>query len=715
MENLLIYFLKANGLIILFYLMYVVFLRKETFFVSNRWYLIVGLVLSLILPLITFTKTIWVDPIPIQESFEEITPIITTSDATPIQENLIDWSLIATTTYIVISILLVMRITFELVSFFNRIRKLNKKKESEYTLIYSNTTENPFSFFNYVVINPSLFSEIEIQHILTHESIHVKQKHSVDVLLGKLFCALFWVNPIVWLYRKAMLQNLEFIADNATFQQIENKYEYQKTLLKVVTHQHDLSITNQFYQSLIKKRIVMLHTNQSHKRNAWKYATILPLLTGFFFMFQIETVAQVKENSEVAAYAVEVDYSHIVTSKTTDAEIKEIENAFKDDENNLKISNVKRNKEGEILEIKLEFSSKKNSKTKNIKIVKGDKPIQPIKIFIKEDENDKKSVGFEEVSNLVTGKYISVDESIEVDSITSGGYTIDNMVKNGKKVKLIINGKLQPENEKIKIPLDQELDVLKELDEKELKSKYNINKKEGEVYYEFTTKKELNIKREVEKNNSGWGIGYHVESSEEKSTTNPKEKESFTYDVSYTKTEQGDLINNIKNNKNVDAKKALIIFNDKEITYEELVKVNTKEIASSSVMTATTFALKKYGEKAKNGVIIIETKEFFEKNNPVYKEYLNSKSNSEKPKPKIITIKNGDDVVVFDGDKIKFPGYPTQYLNQLKLEFQGKILEDNIDFFKNYELQKIKDIKIIEEESSPKEKKIIKKIIIETK
>lgn len=117
MENLLIYFLKANGLIILFYLMYVVFLRKETFFVSNRWYMIIGLILSLVLPLITFTKTIWVDPIPIQESFEEITPIITTTDATPIQENLIDWSLIATTTYIVISILLVMRITFELVFF----------------------------------------------------------------------------------------------------------------------------------------------------------------------------------------------------------------------------------------------------------------------------------------------------------------------------------------------------------------------------------------------------------------------------------------------------------------------------------------------------------------------------------------------------------------------------------------------------------------------
>jgi hypothetical protein len=125
--------------------------------------------------------------------------------------------------------------------------------------------------------------------------------------------------------------------------------------------------------------------------------------------------------------------------------------------------------------------------------------------------------------------------------------------------------------------------------------------------------------------------------------------------------------------------------------------------------------MKKYGEKGKNGVIFINTKAYDIENNPIIRENLISKNNSEKPKPKSIELKNGDVVVVFEGDRIKFPGYPTHYLNQLKLEFQGKILENNIDFFKNYELEKIKDIKIIEDESSPKEKKRIKKIIIETK
>ena len=95
--------------------------------------------------------------------------------------------------------------------------------------------------------------------------------------------------------------------------------------------------------------------------------------------------------------------------------------------------------------------------------------------------------------------------------------------------------------------------------------------------------------------------------------------------------------------------------------------------------------------------------------------YSNLKNNSEKQKPRTIELKSGDVVVILEGDRIKFPGYPTQYLNQLKLEFKGKILEDNIDFFKNYEFEKIKDLIIIEDEMSPKEKKRIKKIIIETK
>ena len=592
MENLLIYFVKVNGLIILFYLMYVVFLRKETFFTSNRWYFLTGLLLSLVLPLITFTKTIWVEPTPIPEFYEESIPITFNAIETPIQEAPLDWSLILMSVYFLISILIIMKIGMELVSFFRRIQNQNKQKESDYTLVDSNAAENPFSFFCYIVINKDMFTEEELQHILTHESIHVKQKHSFDVLIGKVFCAIFWVNPIIWFYRKAMLQNLEFIADNETFQQIENKYEYQKTLLKVVTHQHDLSITNQFYQSLIKKRIVMLHTNQSHKKNVWKYATILPLLVGFMLLFQIETVAQVKEiKFEETNYAVSSNYSSILTKNTTDKELRELEKTFSDEKHKLKISKVKRNKKGEIIEIKLLFDSGKTY----VQILerKSKEPIHDIKIYINSDKDDNETCGFEEISNKVTAEFTSDDEngSIKLDS---EGFTVDNMVKNGKKVNLIINGKLQSENEKIKIPLDQEIDVMKELNASDLKSNYNIDKKEGEIYYEITTKKEVVIKEESKVASTGWGISYQTE------TIRPKS-----------------LIEEINKNTEINIKKPLIILDEIEISFSELKKLNPNKISSLFVFPSSKNIIEKYGEKAKNGVIIIESNENLKKNNPI--------------------------------------------------------------------------------------------------
>jgi beta-lactamase regulating signal transducer with metallopeptidase domain len=685
MENLLLYFAKVNGLIILFYLMYVLFLRKETFFVSNRWYFIIGLLLSLVLPLITFTKTIWVEPAPLAEFYPEIIPINSTITENPIQENPIDWSLIVLSAYVVISIVIILKIGVELASFYNKIRKHNKQKTTDFTLIHSTTTENPFSFFHYIVINPNLFSEAELQHILTHESIHVKQKHSIDVLLGKLFCALFWVNPIIWMYRKAMLQNLEFIADNETFKQIENKYEYQKTLLKVVTHQHDLSITNQFYQSLIKKRIVMLHTNQSHKKNSWKYATILPLLVGFMLLFQIETVAQVKENSKVAAYAVaEVSFSSILTKNTTDKELRELEKTFSDEKYKLKISKVKRNKEGEIIGIKLSFDS---GKTYNrILERKSTEPIDDIKIFINSDKDDDTTCGFEEIKNTLGVNWNDAESFSTVEIKKSA---TDETI-------YIINGKEYTKEEmKGKIA---ELDGAIEVNEDEKSGKKVIvfkgnttisNEPKTTISFDEITKK-----NESEKPNSG--AAYALVTAE------------YLEDGTFSHMDK------IKRDKLVDAKKALILFNGKEINYEDLDKIDPKTISSFG-NTIASHATKKYGEKGKNGVIFINTKAHDIENNPAVAEYLNSKNNSDKPKPKTIELKNGDVVVILDGDKIKFPGYPTYYLNQLKLEWQGKILEDNIDFFKNYEFEKIKDLIIIEDGMSSKEKKRIKKIIIETK
>src|SRR5690606_33707674 len=119
-----------------------------------------------------------------------------------------------------------------------------------------------------------------------------------------------------------------------------------------------------------------------------------------------------------------------------------------------------------------------------IKIYKGDTPMQPIRIFIREDENGTREIGFEDIKDkVIVGNYNTTNENGEI--ATDGQhYTIDKMVKNGKRMHLIIDGKLQKEGTKIAIPMDREIEIEREITAKQAKEKYNIEAKEGEMFYE---------------------------------------------------------------------------------------------------------------------------------------------------------------------------------------------------------------------------------------
>ena len=373
METLITYFLKVNGLLIGFYLVYFLFLKKETFFNWSRWYFLLGIVLSLFVPLLTYTKIIWITPTPMPE-LPDFIPFQQTEIPVIIEES-IDWNTIGLLFYGLIILILVGKMLVELTKLLVFLVKNKKTKVGSYFLI-EQATGQPFSFFNYVVFQKKNYTEAEIEAILQHEEVHVKQKHSVDVLLSQLFCCVFWVNPVCWWYKKAMQQNLEYIADAQTVAQTDS-FIYQNLIVKATCSGSQLALTNPFYQSLIKKRILMINTTPSNKKSLWKYAVVLPLLTAFFFMFQIETVAQVRDEK---ALVVDVDYSHILTATTTDKELNELEKNFTDENQKLIISNVKRNNKGEIIEIKLLFDSGKTY----VEILerKSNKPIDNIKIFM---------------------------------------------------------------------------------------------------------------------------------------------------------------------------------------------------------------------------------------------------------------------------------------------------------------------------------------------
>jgi len=522
MEALILYFIKANGLLLVFYLAYYFLLRKETFFSQNRWFLLSGLIVSVVLPMITFTKTIWVEPTPVlyQSTSNDSIPYIIENRV--VHES-IDWNAILLNIYLTIAVVFAIRIIAELVSFFKILKYGKRVKSDKITLIDNESNRNPFSFFNYIVYNSQSFSEEELQHIITHENIHVTEKHSIDVLVTKLFCALFWINPIMWFYKNEILQNLEYIADHKASTITQNRIEYQKTLLKVVTHQNHLSITNQFYQSLIKKRIVMLNTNQSNQRNSWKYALILPVLSAFMLLFQVETVAQVKEknenenetkitldektlsfepkNSDSTKYntvretliysdkgihSVEV-IQFIIDKNTTNIEIEKETKRLKEEYGiELKISKIKRNKQNEIIALEAKF--KDSNKTTGHVSIRSDNPIEPIRFF--KELGDDGKVGFDRnnTSTVFTKIDANNNNSKEVQISWHDASKSSKKQKSESNRLYIINGKEVQENEILQGTTLEVDGAIIELSKEEGVKKYGTKGKDGVLILERKSK-----------------------------------------------------------------------------------------------------------------------------------------------------------------------------------------------------------------------------------
>jgi hypothetical protein len=390
METLFLYILKSSGLIALFYLAYYTLLCKETFFTSNRWFLIAGLVTSALLPLFVYTTIVWVEPTPINYNWSKI-PL-----NTPIQKESfeINW-------YLVLAIAYSIGITLFLIQFavdFYQLNRVLKGKtiqhQADHKFIDLKDNVAPFSYFKTIVFNSDLYTESELESILEHEKVHSEQWHTIDVLIIRFFCILFWFNPFIWLYKKAILLNLEFIADSEASKIISDKKAYQLTLLKITTHENCVAITNPFYQSLIKKRIVMLNKNQSKKWNSWKYALVLPALGIFVFLFQMEVIAQEKITAQNNYNQTPPELGDIykINKSTTDTELQEKAKLF-NDKYDIKttFSKVKRNEKNELIGLKIKLQ--KGKETATTMEVNSKVPLKEFGIAISKNEDGTTNIG----------------------------------------------------------------------------------------------------------------------------------------------------------------------------------------------------------------------------------------------------------------------------------------------------------------------------------
>ena len=252
-ESIFPYLLKASGILLLFFGAYNLFLSRETFHAHNRHFLLAGLLAAFILPLFPIPRYITI-------SAQPVIPLETVINTSPIVEttttmNPLTWLSLIYGLGVLFCLVLLIR---QFISLYRIYRKGRKYKKGGYTFIRLGQETPPFSFFNMIFYSKNAFNEQEMASIIAHEKAHCQQLHTVDILLSKITAIILWFNPVAWLYQKNIVQNLEFLADGAACHEQPVK-SYQYTLLKATSRHLAPALTNSFYNSLIKKRIVMLH------------------------------------------------------------------------------------------------------------------------------------------------------------------------------------------------------------------------------------------------------------------------------------------------------------------------------------------------------------------------------------------------------------------------------------------------------------------------
>jgi len=447
-----------------------------------------------------------------------------------------------------------------------------RRRERPFLHMETEKKISPFSFFNYIFYNPSLFEPNELHSVLEHEKVHARQFHTLDILLLEVLKIFFWFNPVLWFYKSAVKQNLEYLADHFAIENAGDKKSYQYLMLKQAVDIQEYTLANSFYNSLIKKRIVMLNQNQSKKINVLKTLMVAPLLGLLLVSFNIEEKFLYKDldsiDSVIGIETAPKDKTVELTidKNTTDTELDKIKKDLAKDGIDFSYTTV-RNDNKEIIDISLQMSGK-NSKGKTFSgnySSNSDDAIDPITVLFDDESNavsfwnaGKKNVRIHKIKGTGT---ISTDDSTQI-LIRKG---------NDKKI-VIVDGKQLSDQEVEKLGIEEGSSIYVTTDD------------------DKEDKKHVSI-RKIEKK----GKGNHVMVIRDSDDDEDIEVISGDDDSSFF------FIDN-------DGKgEPLYYVNGKKAKSEDIKKIDPEDIERMNVLKGDK-AVEKYGKKAKDGVIEITTK-----------------------------------------------------------------------------------------------------------
>lgn len=292
-----IYLIKVNASIILFYLCYKLLFQRDTFWMLRRTYLMVSVLFSFIYPL--FSIEGWLkkqEPIMSAISSIQLDELVISPSGVRnlglfTVENVL-WAVFG-----LVALFMTFHILIQFYTIVRRRLKGTKTSLMHIPIIRIDEKITPFSFFQWIFINPTLHTEPETAEILEHELTHVRQWHSVDVIMAQIQKMLCWFNPAAWLMEREIRHNLEYLADNQVIKSGFEPKKYQYHLLSLTYEPAESKLGNQFNVSPIKKRIKMMNSKKTKKSGLLKYALIIPIALVMLLMSTMQDMIAATQNS----------------------------------------------------------------------------------------------------------------------------------------------------------------------------------------------------------------------------------------------------------------------------------------------------------------------------------------------------------------------------------------------------------------------------------
>ena len=276
------YLIKANVVLVVLFGFYQLISAGDTFFKWRRLSLLTIYVLSLFLPTIDLSVLVN-ETAPLSNILPRMAYNLPEVTVQPTHDTF-DWQQLAVWLYTGVALALLLRVFWQVVVVC-RLAQRSERATLHGTAVCLLTGDySPFSFFRWIFVNPDDKTSSQVQQILTHEQTHVAQWHSADALLSQLFVAVFWFNPVAWLMRLQVRNNLEYLADRSVINGGTDKKAYQYHLLAVAYRMNVATITNNFNVLPLKRRIMMMNKQASNPLARFKYLLFVPLAIALLAM-----------------------------------------------------------------------------------------------------------------------------------------------------------------------------------------------------------------------------------------------------------------------------------------------------------------------------------------------------------------------------------------------------------------------------------------------